>query len=122
MAKKREKPPTPAPPSGITTDRFARLYRLLQFLGKGGQTRAALVRRLRTDIRGFYRDLELLRAAGIQISLNGNRYQLEGELEASLLQLPFPDARLTYGDVVRLSKGRTAAHSRLRDRIDEMMP
>ena len=50
----------------LTSLRAARLYRLLTLLGTGPQTRGFLLRRLKLDVRGFYRDLEetALRAAG----------------------------------------------------------
>ena len=67
MARKRTSAP-PAPTEerpGITVERFARVFRLLQFLRTGPKTRERLTRHLALDVRGFYRDLELLRAAGI---------------------------------------------------------
>ena len=62
MARKRAKPLESKP---VTADRAARLYRLLQLLSRGPQPRATLIRRLRLNIRGFYRDLDLLRKAGV---------------------------------------------------------
>ena len=58
----------------VTADRAARLYRLVQFLGSGPKTREALRRKLKLDTRGFYRDLEFLRAAGITVDLDRQRY------------------------------------------------
>ena len=76
MAKQRSK--TAATDArGVTPERAARLNRLLQLLGTGPQTRGILTRRLRLDVRGFYRDLEVLRAAGIAIALRNRRYFLD---------------------------------------------
>jgi hypothetical protein len=118
MAKKRT-PPSAAPPrSSVTAERFARLHRLLRLLAPGAQTRAVLLRRLKLDVRGFYRDLEFLRAAGIRVALTEGRYGLEQGLEAALALLPFPDPRLTLGEARQLSRGRTRAHQYLREEID----
>jgi hypothetical protein len=108
--------------SGITPERFTRLFRLLTLLGQAPQTRATLIRRLRTDVRGFYRDLELLRQNGITVRLEEQRYHLDGNSEAVLKQLPFPDPHLTYGEMQQVAKGRTAAHDKLRARLEELTP
>jgi predicted DNA-binding transcriptional regulator YafY len=106
----------------VTAERFTRLYRLLQFLGGGPKTRARLTRHLRLDVRGFYRDLELLRTAGIIVALTEGRYGLVGALDAALARLPFPDARLRLGEARQLAKGRAAAHRYLREQIDRVVP
>jgi predicted DNA-binding transcriptional regulator YafY len=118
MAKKRTPQPTPAPAS-VTAERFARLYRLVQILAAGPQPRDTLTRRLRLDVRGFYRDLELLRSAGITITLRQRRYELSEDEDDALARLPFPDPHLTLGEVRTLARGRTAAHRKLKDQIDQ---
>ncbi len=120
MARKRRttEPTLPA----VTSERAARLSRLLTLLGQGGQTRAALMRRLKLDVRGFYRDLQLLRAAGIEVRLAEGTYKLTGTAEAALQRLPFPDPRLTVQEAVQLSKGRSAAHQKLKDSLDHILP
>jgi hypothetical protein len=123
MARKRVSPP-PAPTEvrvGITVERFARLYRLLQFLRSGPKTRARLTRHLELDVRGFYRDLELLRMAGIEVTLSEGVYALEGDADAALDRLPFPDPHLTLGEARRLARGRSAAHRYLQRRIDSTL-
>jgi hypothetical protein len=97
----------------ITLPLAARLFRLLTLLGAGSQKRDRLVRRLGLGLRGFYRDLQRLRRAGIQIVLQGGRYTLHGDLHGALARLPFPDPALTLGEVRQLAKGRTAAHHKL---------
>jgi hypothetical protein len=76
-----------------------------------------LTRRLRVDVRGFYRDLELLREAGIPIPLVEQRYSLGTTLAVAVEQLPFPDPRLTLGEARVLARGRTSAHRKLREQI-----
>jgi hypothetical protein len=124
MARKRGSPPAePAPEqrAGVTPERFARLHRLLEFLRGGAKTRAQLTRHLKLDVRGFYRDLELLRAAGIRVALAEGEYALEGDADAAVERLPFPDAHLTLGEARRLARGRTAAHLYLQERIDQTL-
>jgi predicted DNA-binding transcriptional regulator YafY len=116
MAKKRT-PRTTATAKTVTAERAARLYRLLQLLGAGPQTRDVLMRRLKLDIRGFYRDLELLRDAGIAVPLAEGRYRLNGNADAAVARLPFPDPLLTLGEAEQLAKGRTAAHRKLKSQI-----
>lgn len=102
----------------LTSLRAARLYRLLTLLGTGAQTRAALLRRLKIDVRGFYRDVEALRDLGITVSAGDDaRYTLAGELDAALAKLPFPDPGLNVRDALQLAVGSTAAHRKLRQRV-----
>jgi predicted DNA-binding transcriptional regulator YafY len=115
MAKQGKKPPLP--PHSVSAERAARLYRLLQLLGTGPQTRAMITRRLRLDVRGFYRDLELLRAAGIAVPLRNRRYTLEGSAANATNRLPFPDPRLTLGEATQLAKGRRMAHRKLKQQL-----
>ncbi len=125
MAKKRTPRPQPAKPapvvaearSSITAERFSRLYRLVRYLATGAKTREQLTRHLRLDVRGFYRDLEALRAAGILVALAEGRYGLLGPLDDVLARLPFPDAHLNLGEARQLAKGRTSAHRYLREQI-----
>lgn len=119
MAKKQRAAPAAR---AVTAERAARLYRLLQLLGKGPQTRAALARHLRLDVRGFYRDLELLRAAGIAVGLEARHYVLEQPLDQALSRLPFPDPHLTLGEAQQLAKGRSAAHRKLKDMVRQIVP
>jgi hypothetical protein len=120
MAKKRGIRPTSAA-KAVTPERAARLYRLLHLLGAGPQSRSALTRRLRLDVRGFYRDLELLRSAGIGVSLENRRYALEESVDSASGRLPFPDPRLTLSEALQLAKGRSAAHRKLKEQIAEII-
>jgi predicted DNA-binding transcriptional regulator YafY len=116
MAKKGKKK-SPLPTHAVSAERAERLYRLLQLLGTGPQSRASLIRRLRLDLRGFYRDLKLLRAAGIAVGLRNRRYTLEELVTAATSRLPFPDPHLSLGEATQLAKGRTAAHRKLKEQI-----
>lgn len=124
MAKKRTAPSPPAPPTperpGVTPDRFERLVRLLHLVAERPLPRDALTRRLKIDVRGFYRDLGLVRSAGVRIELTDGRYALEGGLETALGLLPFPDPHLTLAEARLLSKGRTPAHKKLRDQLESV--
>jgi hypothetical protein len=158
MAKKRSKPsgtarrgrkapptpsPAPSPSRGgtVTSERAARLHKMLKLLGTGAKTRAALIRRLKLDVRGFYRDLELLRgaeidvlftdglyslgepldAANIPVSLQERGYVLEADVDTAVSRLPFPDPHLTLGEAQLLAKGRSAAHKKMKQQIDQIM-
>jgi predicted DNA-binding transcriptional regulator YafY len=119
MAKKRTQRGN-STPKAVTAERAGRLYRLLQFLGEGPRSREALIRHLKLDVRGFYRDLELLRAAHITVILAERRYTLKESVESAVARLPFPDPRLTLGDALQLAKGRGPAHRKLKEQIAEI--
>ncbi len=101
----------------VTEERAARLYRLLHILAKSPQSRDALKKRLRLDVRGFYRDLELLRSVGITVPMQQGRYALDEEVEEAITRLPFPDLRLTLGEARQLASGRHLAHRKLREQL-----
>lgn len=112
-----------APAVSLTSLRAARLYRLLTLLGTGPQTRGFLLRRLKLDVRGFYRDLEALRTLGIEVTTTGDdaRYALAGELDDALAKLPFPDPGLNVRDALQLANGSTAAHRKLKQRVNSFL-
>jgi len=123
MAKKRKTPAKPAPAAaGVTAERFIRLFRMVELLADGAQTRQAIARRLRLDVRGFYRDLELLRSSGVAVALEGGRYTLIQDADDALARLPFPDPRLTLGAARVLAKGRSLAHRALAETIAQVLP
>jgi predicted DNA-binding transcriptional regulator YafY len=115
MAKKRSH--LPPAQKAVTAERAGRLYRLLQLLGTGAQTRILIMRRLKMDVRGFYRDLEALRAAGIPLTLQDHRYALKGSVAEAITRLPFPDPHLTLGEAHQLAAGRSTAHKKLKEQI-----
>ncbi|MBY0232062.1 MAG: hypothetical protein K2W96_22490 [Gemmataceae bacterium] len=110
MAKK--KPPAPERAS-ITPERFRRLHAMLRHLAGSPRSRDQLAKLLSLDVRGFYRDLEAVRAAGIGVVLADGLYSLAGSLDAALGALPFPDPQLTLGQARALAKGRGKSQAAL---------
>jgi hypothetical protein len=95
---------------------------MLRLLGKKGQARAPLLKRLKLDVRAFYRDLEDLRKIGIHVELTEGKYTLEGDPEEAILRLPFPDPQLTLGEAQQLSKGRSAVHRKMKELLGAILP
>ncbi len=112
---------TPARAPTISAPRAARLYRMLALLAGVERPRAVLLKRLKVVLRGFYRDLELLRSLGVIVESDGERYKLAGTLDDALKSLPFPDPGLSLRDALLLANGRTDAHRKLRTRIDTFL-
>ncbi len=77
-----------------------------------------LIQHLDLDVRGFYRDLELLRSSGIGITLEGSQYHLGGNLDDALARLPFPNPHLTLGEARQLARGKSRAHRYLQELLD----
>jgi predicted DNA-binding transcriptional regulator YafY len=119
MAKKARPNPN-SEQTAVTVERASRLYRLLHLLAAGAPNRATLMRRLKLDVRGFYRDLELLRASGIVVEAESRRYHLITPLTDALIRLPLPDPRLTIGEARILAQGRSLAHRKLRDHLSRI--
>ena len=86
MASSRRSPAAEPPPA-VTADRAARLCRLIRMTGTRGQPRETLLQRLNIDVRGFYRDLKLLRDVGIVIELVQGKYTLRGDAEEAVLKV-----------------------------------
>jgi predicted DNA-binding transcriptional regulator YafY len=126
MARKRvatpkaSKPATPAERPAVTAERFVRLHRLLHFLAAGPQTRARITRQFKLDVRAFYRELELLRGAGIAVSLAEGRYGLDEDVDEAAARLPFPDPHLTLGEATQLARGRGPAQRKLKQFLQSL--
>jgi hypothetical protein len=105
----------------VSLERAQRLYRLIQLLEAEPQRRATVLRRLRIDIRTFYRDMELLRECEIAIDLSGRKYSLPERAANLLPRLPFPDPGLTLGEVKVLARGRSAVHKKLKRVLDQIV-
>ena len=116
MAKKKKSGETLVP---ITPSRAVRLLQFVTLLGQSPQSRDQLTKQLKLGLRDFYRDMELLRKVGIAITHESGQYKLSMSQENALSQLPFPDPFLTMGDAEKLAKGKTAAHTRLKEKLDE---
>src|SRR5687767_7778966 len=106
--------------TSVTPERAGRLFRLLTLLGAGPQTRTALTRRLRLGVRGYYRDLEVLREAGIQVELTNGKYALLEEAAQAIERLPFPDPGLTLGEARQLARGRREVNKKIRRQLDKI--
>ena len=113
MAKTRTDPSH----ASVTPERAGRLFRMLTLLGAGPQTRTALTRRLRLGVRGFYRDLEVLRQSGIEVALANGKYALREDAGPAIERLPFPDPGLTLGEARQLARGRREAHKKIRQQL-----
>jgi predicted DNA-binding transcriptional regulator YafY len=105
----------------LTAERIARLFQLVMILGRKPIARIALLRRLRINQRGFYRDIEHLRRIGIGVIASDGQYALQLDVDSALSRLPFPDPRLTLGDAIQLAKGRSKAHQQLRSRVNAIV-
>jgi hypothetical protein len=105
----------------VTAERFRRLVRLVQLLGEEPRTREQLLAQLELDIRGFYRDLELLRSMRVTITLSKGLYHLVGSLDEVLPRLPYPDPHLTLGEMRRLARGRSHLHETLQGQIEGLL-
>jgi hypothetical protein len=116
MARRRQPPGT----ASVTPVRAGRLFRLLTLLAAGPQSRTTLTRRLRLGIRGFYRDLEALRLAGITVTLANGKYALVEPPELAIDRLPFPDPGLLLGEARVLARGRSPGHKKIRAQLHEI--
>jgi hypothetical protein len=113
--------PPAAPRPAVTPERFTRLHRLLQLIGNEACTRERLIEQLGLDIRGFYRDLEFLRAVRITVRASEEGYTLAEPVKEALARLPFPDPHLTLGEVRQLARGRSAVHRDLLAQIERLV-
>lgn len=104
----------------VTAARVARLYSFIRLLAKGPVFRSILLRKLGLNQRGFYRDIELLRAVGIRVHPDEGRYSLRPGFGAAVNLLPFPDPQLSLGQAQRLCRGKTSAHQALRRRVAQI--
>lgn len=106
----------------LTAERAGRLYKLIRFLAAdASRSRVQITRRLGLDLRGFYRDLGVLRSCGVMIDVNALGYKLAEDAQAALAKLPFPDPLLSFDDALALSVGRSAAHRKMKEQIREMV-
>jgi hypothetical protein len=116
MARKKSAAARPS----VTPERAGRLFRLLTLLAVGPQSRTTLTRRLRLGVRGFYRDLEVLRRVGIHVDLTNGKYMLVEDAVQAIERLPFPDPGLTLGEARQLARGRLEVHKRIRAQLEKI--
>lgn len=116
----RQAPSAATPRPAVTPERFSRLFRLITLLGDRPRTRPQLLTLLGLDVRGFYRDMELLRQVGVPVTYADGRYTLDGKAADLVERLPFPDPHLSLGEARRLARGRTLLHEQLRESIEAL--
>lgn len=104
--------------TGIAVHRAARLYRLVTLLGEKAKPRETLLKKLKLDLRGFYRDIEFLRELEIDITARDGSYILSTTLDEALGRLPFPDPCLSVSDAIHLLNGSSAARKKLRKKLE----
>lgn len=105
----------------LTPDRTHRLCRMLMALGKGPLAKEALVKKLKVEERGFFRDLRLIRELGINVANNTRGYFLAGSLDDAFCKLPIPDLRITLRDALELSHGHSPAQRRVRRKLEDLI-
>lgn len=101
--------------------RAHRLCKMLIALGHGPQPKEKLVRKLRVEERGFFRDLQLMRKLGIAVTATGNRYLLMMSFGEALSKLPVPDLKLSLRDALELSHGHSPTQRRVRRKLESLI-
>ena len=101
----------------LTASRVTRLFTFLNLVAGTPRMRSVILKKLKIDVRSFYRDLEVLRTLDIVITTEGERYSLTTPLSDALARLPFPDPCLSFQEALTLANGRTDAHKKLKARL-----
>ncbi len=101
------------PAAQITLARAARLRRMVVFLAEGPQSRDAILKAVGLGLRTFYRELGLLRRAGVRIRQRDGRYWLGQSTAAAEAVLPVPDPQLSLAELMELARGEGPAARRL---------
>lgn len=104
--------------TGIAVHRAARLYRLVLLVGEKAKPRDLLLKKLKLDLRGFYRDVEFLRELEIDIAAKDGTYVLSTGLDEALGRLPFPDPGFSIRDAIHLLNGSSAAKKKLKKKLE----
>lgn len=105
----------------ITRERAARVCKMLTMLSDGPQRRDTLIRKLKLNERGFYRELELLRSRGITVDPAGSKYHLLDDLDSAIAKLPLPDLKLNIREALTLAKGPTSVHRKLQSHLNQIL-
>jgi predicted DNA-binding transcriptional regulator YafY len=117
MPRSRQNPPA----AQLTPARLQRLVQLTRHLGAKPSIRADILKHFKMDLRAFYRDLEALRRLGIVVLVENGVYRLQGDFAAAMDRLPFPDPQLTFREAMMLAKGKSAAHLKLKAKVEEVI-
>ena len=105
----------------LTPVRAQRLCKMLMALGSGPQAKDKLVKKLKVEERGFFRDLRLIRELGIAVTASDNRYLLTISLDDALGKLPLPDLQLSLRDALELSSGYAPTQRRVRRKLEALI-
>ena len=106
--------------AGVTLERAHRLHRLVNLLSKSPMTRDSAAKKLRVDVRSFYRDLNIIRRIGLTVTLSDGKYRVVDPLSEALERLPFPDACLSIGEARFLARGRNPVHRKMKSILDRI--
>jgi predicted DNA-binding transcriptional regulator YafY len=110
---------TPTP--SVTPERASRFARLIRLVGKTPRERTLLLDKLDVDLRGFYRDVRVLRDLSIDIKNSGSLYFLNEGADEARAKLPCPDPQLTVAELQVVAKGNTEAHRKLKRLLETIL-
>src|SRR3954451_10356702 len=102
----------------LTPDRATRLCKMLVALGHGPQPKQILVKKLKVEERGFFRDLRLMRQLGIHVASNNRGYVLASSLNDAVRRLPVTGLQISLADAVEISHGHLPSQRRLRRQLE----
>jgi hypothetical protein len=105
----------------LTPDRAHRLCKMLIALGHGPLGKDVLVRKLKLEERGFFRDLRFIRELGINVATVERGYVLAGSLDDAFTRLPVPDLKISLRDALELSHGHTPVQRRVRRKLESII-
>jgi DNA-binding transcriptional ArsR family regulator len=104
----------------VSAPRAVHLFQLLKTLAATPLTRDMLTKRLRRNVRAFYRDLSLLRDCGIVVQREDRRYRLAQNLDEALDLLPLPDPHLKIAEARELARGTGSGSRKIKELIDKI--
>jgi hypothetical protein len=105
----------------VTPERAARLARLIRLIAKAPRSRLLLLDKLDVDLRGFYRDVKMLRELDVRITNRGDLYSLAEEANEARAKLRCPDPLLTIGELAVLARGTTDTHRKLKRLLESIV-
>ena len=114
------RPRTESTPS-VTPERATRFAKLIRSIARVPRERDELLKKLHVDLRGFYRDVQTLRALSIDIKNRGSVYFLGEDADEARAKLPCPDPQLTVAELRTLARGTTDAHRKLKRLLETIV-
>ena len=110
-----------APHYALSAERLARFVKLVNMLDGATRSRDVILKKLKIDLRSLYRDLKTLRALGIAIECNAEKYSMTMTASQARNLLPLPNPALTIQEALQLAQGTTPAHRKLRAVLDRLL-